>query len=110
MGRLLLLAIAGVVLLSAAGCGSEEVSDDEIVEALKLEPSPDRPVYAIGGDPFCEVSANLLNDPGEIESASEGDARGLVITDSDQAVGVEAVPPFDPECAKKAKRALDTLE
>jgi hypothetical protein len=99
-----------VLLLAAGGCGGgEQVPDDEIVEALKLEQSRDRPVYAIGGDPFCEVDENLLNDADEVDAASEKDELGLVITDADQAVGVEAVPPFDPECAKKAKRALNRL-
>jgi hypothetical protein len=32
-----------------------------------------------------------------------------VITDSDQTVGVKALPPFDPECGQKAKRALNKL-
>jgi hypothetical protein len=32
-----------------------------------------------------------------------------VITDSEQAVGVKAVPPFDPACAQKAKRELNRL-
>jgi hypothetical protein len=99
-----------IALLLVTGCGGgEEVPDADIVEALKLKESPDRPVYAIGGDPFCEVDENLLNDEDEVDAASEGDKLGLVITDRDQAVGVEAVPPFDPECAKRAKRALNQL-
>jgi hypothetical protein len=97
------------VLLAVACGGGEEVPDADIVEALKLKQSPDRPAYAIGGDPFCEVSEDLLNDSDEVDAASEGDKLGLVITDADQAVGVEAVPPFDPECAKRARRALNRL-
>jgi hypothetical protein len=100
--------VIAVVLAAACG-GGEEVPDADIVEALKLKQSPDRPAYAIGGDPFCEVSENLLNDSDEVDAASEGDKLGLVITDADQAVGVEAVPPFDPECAKRARRALNRL-
>lgn len=111
MGRRLLV---WVVVLGAAlapvGCGSDEqVSDDDIVDALRLEPSKDSGGYAIGGDPFCEVSDELLNDSDEVGAASKGDKLGLVITDSEQAVGVKAVPPFDPACAQKAKRALNRL-
>ena len=110
MGRLALVLFVVAALAAGTGCGSEgEVADDEIVEALKLEPSPDRPVYTIGGDPFCEVDDNLLNSSDEIDAASEGDDLGLVITDRDQEVGVEGVPPFDPECGRKAKKALNRL-
>lgn len=111
MGRLALLSgmvAAGIAL--TVGCGGEEqVPDDEIVDALKLEPGSSSG-YAMGGDPFCEVDKNLLNDSDEVETASEGDDLGLVITDSDAAVGIQAVPPFDPDCAREAKRALDKLE
>lgn len=110
MGRRLLVwvVIAGAAL-APLGCGSDEqVSDDDIVDALRLEPSKDSG-YSIGGDPFCEVSDELLNDSDEVDAASKGDKLGLVITDSEQAVGVEAVPPFDPACAQKAKRALNRL-
>jgi hypothetical protein len=101
----------GVVALGvAAGCGEEEtVSDTEIVEAIGLERSPDSPAYAIGGDPFCEVEEDLLNDETEVEQAKAEDELGLVITDSEQTVGVQAVPPFDPSCEKKARRALNGL-
>ena len=114
MGRQLVVIAAAVAALAAAGCGSEDqVSDDDIVEALKLEPSAERSAYAIGGDPFCEVSDELLNDADEVDAASEGASEGgkldLVITDSEQTVGVEALPPFDPACAQKAKRALNRL-
>jgi hypothetical protein len=100
--------VAGAAL-APLGCGAEEqVSNDDIVDALRLEPSKDSG-YSIGGDPFCEVSDELLNDSDEVDAASKGDKLGLVITDSEQSVGVEAVPPFDPKCAKKAKHALNRL-
>jgi hypothetical protein len=108
--RWLLWAVVAGAALAPLGCGSDEkVSDDEIVDALRLEPSKDTGGYAIGGDPFCEVSDELLNDSDEVDAASKGDKLGLVISDSEQSVGVEAVPPFDPKCAKKAKRALNRL-
>ncbi|MGH2992918.1 MAG: hypothetical protein ACRDL1_05210 [Solirubrobacterales bacterium] len=112
MGRLLFLSsMVAVGLALAIGCGGDEqVPDDEIVDALKLESKAGQPVYAMGGDPFCEVDENLLNDSGEIETASESDDLGLVITDSDESVGIRAVPPFDPECGREARRALDELE
>ena len=86
------------------------MSDDEIIEAVKLEQGSDRDVYAIGGDPFCEVSENLLNDSEEVDAATEGDKLGLVITNSEQDLGLEAVPPFDPKCVPRAKRALNSME
>ena len=64
------------------------------MKALKLEGGPGEPGLRDGGDPFCEVDENLLNDSDEIDVASEGDELGLVITDSDGAVGVQAVPPL----------------
>jgi hypothetical protein len=92
------------------GCGEEEtVADEEIVQALKLELSTDRPVYSIAGDPFCEVQEDLLNDESEVEEAKNADELGLVITDSEQTMGIHAVPPFDPKCESDARRALNKL-
>ncbi len=103
---LTLLALAG-----AMGCGEEKtVPDGQIVQALKLEPDSDNPVYAIGGDAFCEVDQDLLNNETEVgEAKSEPRLEGLVITDQDQSVGVQAVPPFDPSCERSARKALDNL-
>jgi hypothetical protein len=112
VGRPSLVAAAVVIALGAApGCGADEqVADSDIVDALKLEQSADRPVYAIGGDPFCEVNEELLNDSDEVEAARDRDKLGLVITNSEQDVGIEGVPPFDPECAREAKHDLNRLE
>lgn len=114
MGRLrvvLVAAAVGVVPAVALGCGeSAAVPDSEIVSALDLERSPGGPAYSIGGDPFCEVSDDLLNDSDEVELAKGGGGLDLVITDPDENVGVEAVPPFDPECARQARRDLERLE
>jgi hypothetical protein len=108
--RLFVWVVVAGAALASVGCGSDEqVPNDDIVNALRLEPSKDSGGWAIGGDPFCEVSKELLNDSDEVDAASKGDKLGLVIADSDQSVGVEAVPPFDPKCAQKAKRALNRL-
>lgn len=97
-------------MVLAAGCGEERtVSDTEIVEAMGLEKSPDSPAYTIGGDAFCEVEEDLLNDETEVEQARTEDELGLVITDRGETVGVHAVPPFDPSCEKGARRALNGL-
>jgi hypothetical protein len=103
------LALLAAVALAPAACGEERVSDLRIVGALDLERAADRPVYAIEGDPFCEVSVDLLNDADEVQRATASDEVGLVITDSDGTVGVQAVPPFDPSCEQKVKRALNGL-
>lgn len=108
MGRRLLLLTASAALLVVAACGSEErISDSEVIEALELEPGADDDTYAVRGDPFCSVS-RILNDREQVEAAGDGDP-GLVIADSDERVGVQAVPPFDPRCARRAQRALDRL-
>jgi hypothetical protein len=104
----LVVALCGL----AVGCGNEDESipDDEIVQALKLEKSSGSGGYTIGGDPFCEVSDDLLNDPDEVEDATKGKSDlELVITDKEETVGVQGVPPFDNECESDAKRALDKL-
>lgn len=112
MGRLALLpGLVVVALLVTAGCGEgEPVADADIIEALNLEQSPGSSGYSVGGDPFCAVNDDLLNNSDEVEIASQADELGLVITDSDESVGIQAEPPFDRECAQKASRELDELE
>lgn len=103
--------VVGAIPAAAVGCGeSAAVADSEIVSALNLERSPEGPAYSIGGDPFCVVSDDLLNDSDEVDVAKESGGLDLVITDSGEDVGVEAVPPFDPECARQARRELERLE
>jgi hypothetical protein len=109
---------AGVALavaasaLAAAGCGEEEKTtsfgDEKVIETLNLEKSEGG--YAIGGDPFCEVDNNLLNDADEVDQAEERDDVGLVLASRQGNVGVRAVPPFAPDCQKKAKKQLDKLD
>jgi hypothetical protein len=111
VGRLAIVIVISLCGL-AAGCGGDEESipDDEIVQALKLEKSSGSGGYTIAGDPFCEVSDELLNDPSEVEEATEGKSGlELVITDKEETVGVQGLPPFDNECESDAKRALDKL-
>jgi hypothetical protein len=109
--RRLIAPLIAVALGGAIGCGEEKtVSDGAIVEALDLKPDQEQPVYAIGGDAFCEVDQDLLNNASEVDEAkSEKSASGLVITNRDQDVGVKAVPPFDPSCAHDARKALNEL-
>jgi hypothetical protein len=111
VGRLLvLLATVAVGVGMATGCGGDEsVPDDEIVDAVKLEQGSNGAAYTVGGDPFCEVN-ELLNDSDEVSTARDRDKLDLVITDSEQTVGIEGVPPFDPECAREARRALNRME
>ena len=109
MGRLSLVSVVAASALVLGGCGGEEqVSDSEIIEAANLEEGSDGAAYTVGGDPFCEVG-ELLNDTDEVEAASEG-GSDLVIADSEQRAGILGVPPFDPQCAKRARRGLDSLE
>jgi hypothetical protein len=98
-GRRVVAAFAvGVTLvpsLLVAGCGEDEesFSNKQIVDSLGLEETDG--AYAIGGDPFCEVSKKLLNDSAEVDDAAEGEE--LVIASSEGNVGV-------------AKRGLNKLD
>ncbi|MGH3991367.1 MAG: hypothetical protein ACRDSN_02765 [Pseudonocardiaceae bacterium] len=107
---MVLSAIVAVGVGLATGCGGgDSVPDDEIVEAVRLQEGSNGAAYTVGGDPFCEVN-ELLNDSDEVEAARDRDKLDLVITDSEQRVGIEGVPPFDPECARRARRALERIE
>jgi len=105
------LVIIGLALV-VAGCGDEEktvsYSDDKIVETLDLQKADGG--YAIGGDPFCAVESNLLNDGDEVSKAQDRDDLGLVISSNTGNVGVRAVPPFAPDCEKQVQKRLDKLD
>lgn len=107
--RRLIAPLAVLALSGAVGCGEEEsVPDNEIVRALDLKRDQETPVYAIGGDEFCQVEEELLNDPAEVEEATS--QRGAqVIASSDSSVGIQVVTPFDPLCEQEAQRALNRL-
>ena len=109
--RWLIAPLVVIALGGGIGCGEEKsVSDETIVEALNLKPGEDRPVYAIGGDPFCEVDQDLLNNESEVDQAkADNQLEGLVITNDGQSVGVKAVPPFDPSCERDVKRSLNEI-
>jgi predicted transcriptional regulator len=106
-----LIAVPMVIALggSAIGCGEEKtVSDDQIVQALDLKRSDDAPVYEVGGDEFCQVDQELLNDSDEVEQAKK-DKNALVVANSTSVVGIQVVPPFDPRCEQDARKALNEL-
>jgi hypothetical protein len=107
----LVLVIIGLAFV-AAGCGEEEetvsYSDDKIVETLDLQKADGG--YAIGGDPFCAVESNLLNDGDEVSKAQDRDDLGLVISSNTGNVGIRAVPPFAPDCEKQVQKRLDELD
>jgi hypothetical protein len=97
--------------LTVAGCGDEETisyGDDTIIDTLDLEKSDGG--YAIGGDPFCAVESNLLNDGDEVTKAQDRDDLGLVISSREGNVGIRAVPPFAPDCEKQVQKRLDKLD
>lgn len=105
------LALATVVLV-AAGCGDDQAnkrfSDGTIIDTLGLEKSDGG--YAIGGDPFCAVDSNLLNDVDEVDQAKDRDNLNLVLASHEGNVGVRGVPPFAPDCQKQAERELNKLD
>ena len=100
------------VVLAAAGCGGDEqttrFSDDKIIDTVDLQKSEGG--YAIGGDPFCEVDSNLLNDADEVDKAQDSDDLNLVLASHEGNVGVSGVPPFAPDCRQKAEKQLDKLD
>jgi hypothetical protein len=106
-GPRLLFPLAVVIVAAAVGgCGEDEerFSDKTIVDALGLEDADG--AYAIGGDPFCEVSKELLNDASAVKEAGETDE--LVISSAEGNVGITAVAPF--ACEREAKKGLNRLD
>lgn len=110
--RWLTALVVVIALVATVGCGDQQsVSDSTIINALNLKPGDQGPVYAINGDPFCEVDQDLLNDSDEIDEAKQDNSlEGLVITNDGQTVGVQAVPPFDNSCEAKVRRSLDQID
>lgn len=107
---LALLALAALTCAPLAACGeetSERFPDKRIVRALNLVKSEGG--YALGGDPFCEVARELLNDRDEVRAASKGKHRRMVVADAEERVGVLGVPPFLADCRREAKRLLRKL-
>jgi hypothetical protein len=101
------VALAAAVL---AACGEEEerFSDNKIVDALGLEKIDS--TYAMNGDPFCSVESKFLNDAEDVDSALDSPDASLVIASVQGNVGVQAVPPFAPDCKRQAKEALNRLD
>ena len=99
-----------VAVLGLGACGEEEegIGNGRIVDALGLEEVDSG--YAIEGDPFCEVTRKLLNDSEEVDAALDEDELGLIIASRQGNVGIEAVPPFAPDCKAKAKKQLNRLD
>ena len=107
-------AIPGVfiaaLLSTAAGCGGEDIryGDGKIIDKLNLEKSENG--YSLGGDIFCEVKRELLNDADEVDEASDKDELGLVIASAEGNAGVEGIPVFSPDCKDEAKKKLNKLD
>src|SRR5215210_699203 len=94
---LLASGLAGI----GTGCSAEQTaSDSEIVRALNLKDAGKS--YEMGGDPFCRID-DLLNEPGEVEDADRAGGHDFVIASPNGEVGVQAHPPFAPDCARRAK-------
>ena len=99
--------LAAALALAAGGCGSgSSTSDSEIVKALNLKATGGG--YELDGDPFCVVG-ELLNDDDEVDQASDVGAEEFLIASPDAEIGVLALKPFAPDCAKQAKRELRRL-
>jgi hypothetical protein len=101
---------AAALLIAAFGCGGDDVryGDAAIIDQLNLKQTENG--YTIDGDLFCEVSAKLLNDADEVETAEDKDDLGLVISSREGNAGVTGVPVFAPECGEKAQKKLNKLD
>ena len=102
---------AFALAVALGGCGDDgetHYGDSVIVKQLNLKKTGG--AYAINGDPFCEVSSNLLNNADEVANAADRDKLGLVIASAAGNAGVRAVPPFAPDCGKKAEKKLKKLD
>lgn len=92
-----------------AACGDEEdqarFANKKIIDRLELEEADSS--FAIGGDPFCIVEGELLNDADEVESAR---GETFVIASANGNVGVHPVAPFAPDCRARAKKELNRLD
>jgi hypothetical protein len=110
VGSAVAAALVAALVPGLAGCGEEDEDfpNGRIVDALELEEIGSG--YAMGGDPFCEVEAKLLNDADEVDTAQEEDEFGVVIASRQGNVGIETVPPFAPDCTDKAKKKLNRLD
>lgn len=109
MRRLIAVPVVIALGVGAIGCAEEKtVADDAIVQALDLKRADDAPLWEVGGDEFCQVEQELLNDATEVEEA-ENKEKALVVADSTAVVGIQVVPPFDPRCEQKARKALNRL-
>jgi hypothetical protein len=108
--RIPMVLAAALLAAAVAGCGDEEVhyNDQKIVDKLNLERSDNG--YSLGGDIFCEVKRELLNDADEVDEAADRDDLGLVIASAEGNVGVEGVPVFSPDCKDEAKEKLNKLD
>jgi hypothetical protein len=106
------LAIGLIAVVGVASCGSEETtfSDKKIIEKLNLtQPEDGGQGYWFDGDAFCEIEHNLLNDTGEIDSASNS-RNSLVIVSREGNVGVIGTPPFAPDCRERVQHKLNRLD
>lgn len=106
------LAIGLIAIVGVGSCGSDETtfSDKKIIEKLNLtEPEGGGQGYLFDGDAFCEIEHNLLNDSGEIDSASDG-KNALVIVSREGNVGVIGTPPFAPDCRDRVQHKLNRLD
>jgi hypothetical protein len=101
--------LAVVSAVALAGCSDDpgkHFSDAKIIDKLSLKKSENG--YAVNGDPFCEIDANLLNDADQVSGAS--DHNNLVIASHQGNAGVKAIPAFAPDCKDKVQKKLDKLD
>ena len=109
MRRLIAVMLVVVALGGVSGCGEEPTfSDDDIVDALNLKRADNDAVYEVDGDEFCQVEQELLNDKAEVDEAKKN-KNALVVANSTAIVGIQVIPPFDPQCEQDARKALNQL-
>ena len=99
---------AAVAAVLVVGCGSgSSTPDSKIADALGLEQKGGG--YEMAGNPFCTV-VQLLNDPGEVSSASDETSHQFTISGPKGNLGIVVRKPFAPSCERQAKDGLKKLE
>jgi hypothetical protein len=100
--------VAALAVLAVAGCGSgSSTPDSKIADALGLEQKGG--AYEMAGNPFCTV-VQLLNDSGEVSSASDETGHQFAISGPKGKLGIVVRKPFAPSCERQAKDGLRKLE
>lgn len=106
------VALAAVAALGGVvGCSTATGQRDQLIKALALAKPEGRETFAVHGDPFCEVSSDLLDSKARVDEAkATKKLKALVVTSASGSVGVVGVAPFVGACKRQVVDAMRTLK